>query len=209
MRLKLLVMVFIIGNKMERLKKNICIFLVLLVTSLSYTSCQKEPKENLLCSCYIFSTAGKTPHYYLEVDKDGGISLYLSSASDSISYYLSKGKPLPLDSKSLLYSPKDSLQETKNNTIPTRKIGLEDFDILKTNIDRLQENDAKQIFARSKNNPEKIVQIVKKGLTHNGIAITTAKGQYTFWENEGTAEENNILRIIKDNSPIKIILKDQ
>ena len=194
---------------MERLKKNICIFLVLLVTSLSYTSCQKEPKENLLCSCYIFSTAGKTPHYYLEVDKDGGISLYLSSASDSISYYLSKGKPLPLDSKSLLYSPKDSLQETKNNTIPTRKIGLEDFDILKTNIDRLQENDAKQIFARSKNNPEKIVQIVKKGLTHNGIAITTAKSQYTFWENEGTAEENNILRIIKDNSPIKIILKDQ
>ena len=194
---------------MERLKKNICIFLVLLVTSLSYTSCQKEPKENLLCSCYIFSTAGKTPHYYLEVDKDGGISLYLSSASDSISYYLSKGKPLPLDSKSLLYSPKDSLQETKNNTIPTRKIGLDDFDILKTNIDRLQENDAKQIFARSKNNPEKIVQIVKKGLTHNGIAITTAKGQYTFWENEGTAEENNILRIIKDNSPIKIILKDQ
>ena len=91
----------------------------------------------------------------------------------------------------------------------TVKIGKEDLSILKTNIDRLQENDAKQIFARSKNNPEKIVQIVKKGLTHNGIAITTAKGQYTFWENEGTAEENNILRIIKDNSPIKIILKDK
>lgn len=194
---------------MERLKKNLCIFLVLLMTSLSYTSCQKEPKENLLCSCYIFSTAGKTPHYYLEVDKYGVISLYLSSASDSICHYLSKGEPLPLDSKSLLYLSQDSLQQSEKDTIPTRKIGKEDLSILKTNIDRLQENDAKQIFARSKNNPEKIVQIVKKGLTHNGIAITTAKGQYTFWENEGTAEENNILRIIKDNSPIKIILKDE
>lgn len=193
---------------MERLMKNICIFFVLLVISLSYTSCQKDPKENLLCSCYIFSTAGKTPHYYLEVDKDGVISLYLSSASDSISYYLSKGKPLPLDSKSLLYSSKDSLQETKNNTIPTRRIGIEDFEILKTNIDRLPENEAKQIFVQSVNNPEKIVQIVKKGITHNGIAITTAKGQYTFWEDEGTTEENEILRIIKDNSPIRIILKD-
>jgi hypothetical protein len=177
--------------------------------SLSYTSCPKDPKENLLCSCYIFSTAGKTPHYYLEVNKDGVISLYLSSASDSISYYLSKGKPLPLDSKSLLYSTKNSLQQSKKATIPTRKIDLEDFEILKTNIDRLPENEAKQIFVQSVNNPEKIVQIVKKGITHNGIAITTAKGQYTFWENEGTTEENNILRIIKDNSPIKIILKDQ
>ena len=194
---------------MERLMKNICIFFVLLVISLSYTSCQKDPKENLLCSCYIFSTAGKTPHYYLEMDKDGVISLYLSSASDSISYYLSKGKPLPLDSKSLLYSTKDSLQQSKNDTIPTRKIGLEDFEILKTNIDRLPENETKQIFVQSVNNPEKIVQIVKKGLTHDGITITTAKGQYTFWENEGTTEENEILRIIKDNSPIKIILKDQ
>ena len=189
--------------------KNICIFFVLLVISLSYTSCQKDSKENLLCSCYIFSTAGKTPHYYLEVDKDGVISLYLSSASDSISYYLSKGKPLPLDSKSLLYSTKDSLQQSKKATIPTRKIGLEDFEILKTNIDRLPENEAKQIFVQSVNNPEKIVQIVKKGITHNGIVITTVKGQYTFWEDEGTTEENNILRIIKDNSPIKIILKDQ
>ncbi len=171
------------------------------------TACNNTNQENsdIFCSCYIFSTAGKTPHYYLEVNKNGVISLYLGSASDSICYYLSKGKQLPLDSKSLLYS----LQESKSDTIPTRKIDIEDWSTLKTNINRLQENEGKQIFVQSTSNPERIVQIVKKGLTNNGIVITTAKGQYTFWENEGTTEENNILRIIKDNSPVKIILEDQ
>jgi hypothetical protein len=39
--------------------------------------------------------------------------------------------------------------------------------------------------------------------------IITSKGQYNFWENEGTPQENNLLRIIKGNSPIKIILEDK
>ena len=186
-------------------KMSVFVFIAIII------ACSNTNKDdsNILCSCYIFSTAGKTPHYYLEVNKDGVISLYQGSASDSIYYYLSKGKQLPLDSKLLLYSFRDSLKQSKKHSILTRRIDNNDWSALKTNINKLPTKECEHIFARSANNPERIIKIVKKGLTQNGVVIITSKGQYNFWENEGTPQENNLLRIIKGNSPIKIILEDK
>lgn len=184
------------------------IIIILSITAI-VTSCYNNGNgtHNILCSCYIFSTAGKTPHYYIEVKKSGVISLYYGSEIDSIYYYLSKGSDIPLDSKQLLQYGRDSLPLQNGDSILTKSIPKDELILIKSEIKKLERKKEEHIFARSKDNPEKIVQLVKKGLTQNCIVLTTTEGQYYFWENEGSQAENNIIKIIKENSPVPIILK--
>lgn len=167
----------------------------------------RNASNNLLCSCYFFSTLDEKNHY-LEVSKSGVISLYYGSASDDIYYYLSKGEPFPIDAKHMLHVSKDSVESSYNEKNHKRRLDKKTLEELKENIKRLKKKDIEPIFARSKDNPEKIVQLVKKGLYQNGVVLTTAKGQYYFWEEEGSAIENNIIKLLKENSPVPIITNE-
>jgi hypothetical protein len=190
--------------------KNIYIFLVLLVISLSCVSCKKEQKEDLLCSCFIFSESNPYCSYYLSINKQGFIEITNGACNYEGFRLYFDGEKIEPSKYNLIESMGivDSIYDFKSHKwefysyngflCAKDTLSHKQLNVLKNILSNINRVEDKSVFNQRKcDNCDDIPGFV---LIFNGKI-------HTFWEEEADSYERAFLTEIRNFSAMPILMK--
>lgn len=195
--------------------KHFRLFLALLAISLSFSSCKQEQKEELLCSCFVFSDSNSSCSYYLSINKQGMLEITHGTSNLKGLDCILKGDGIEPTKYNLIGTMGivDSIYDFKchkwnfysyNGFICAKKtLSHEQLDELNNILLNIKSTSSKK--TKNKHNSRK-----KKCNDYNNISeiVLMFNGEiHTYWEEEADSYEKAFINKLRNLSPMPILMK--